>query len=146
MADFVQLAHNKQWPHIPDPQFLNDGRLALASIYVQDIMGSDPVAPPSTTPQDPLYNQDDVAQMGTLFARNEIRMRQAILWPQWAAVNGDYLSFIVAGVVAFYATPALLPQTGIGAALVSGYAAGAAVRYLQSQSEPNPNLINNQKK
>lgn len=135
MAEFEEIAEDKQYPHIPFPTLLDDNPMG-ASMYVQDILASDQVGRrPVASPQIKPGNQGEAV----LETTRNWRIEESVVWPVWAFKTGDWISFSAA-LATLLVAPMVLPKIGVGEAVVSGYVVGGVTRFALSGNEPPHHL------
>jgi hypothetical protein len=156
MVDFVEMAENKWWPHLPDPPFLDDSRLAQGPFY-QDMLMTDAEAYRHRSKKPATL--DDVAgevaggnrtNVGDKYAkpsdRTGIYLENSILWPVRTLERGcvaPYVAFLVGGALI---SPIVSDDLTYGSAVVAGYAFGVAMNYVQVSQMPAKNVDKSVKK
>ena len=117
MAAFDAMSKDGPWPLKPGP------------ILVDDIVEHVAYANEDTRLQIPKH--DWKLKKETVAPR---LFEEAVVWPKDALRRSMATPFVAAGVTACFGAPAIDPTGGIGAMLLSGYIAGAAVYLMQMRS------------
>lgn len=131
--DFESMAMNRNFPVLLKPSMINEltHPLPAPMMYQQDQLGTDKIN------RVRVYTVGGDTQNFHRAAGQQKRdLEDAAEWPVTSLKKNCYTPYIVAGILMFFALPALLPQFGVGETVLVSYSAGGLTYYMKFAGGP----------
>ena len=130
MAFFDDMSRWTYWPNIPAQPFLPPKRIKQAK-YIQDMMGkNDAPNRPDTIRPNTLERYEQAA------SATDLLLGDALLWPVESVKEHCPGPFLMAGASGLLLTPMWNTEVTVGAALLTGYFAGALAYVAKNYRNP----------